>query len=211
MSDSNFRQRAGALSLVALFPALLVSTAIDPLGDSHDNASQLHNAIGHSGAVAASAGFELLAAALAPVAVLWLVGLVRDRGRVLANVGGVLGMLGAVGMNLIGVHQLFIAALADRDRANGVAVLDRLDHLAGPVVVLFFFVPAALFLLALAARRAGLVPTWVPVVAAFFFFADLAPLPGVEIVQLLLGLAAFGTIAARALRGPSPSLQPAAV
>jgi hypothetical protein len=210
MSEHRFRRRAGALSLVALFPALLVSTAIDPLGDSHDNATQLHNAIGHSGAVVASAGFELLAAALAPVAVLWLVQLVHDRGRVLANIGGVLGVAGSLGMALIGVHQLFVAALADTDPAHGSAALDRLDHLAGPVVVLFFGVPVALVLLAVAARRAHLVPTWVPAVAGLFFIADFTPIPEAEIIQLLLGLAAFGTIALRTLRAPTWNAKPVA-
>jgi predicted membrane channel-forming protein YqfA (hemolysin III family) len=210
MPDHSFRRRAGALSLVALFPALLVSTAIDPLGDNHDNTTQLHNAIGHSGAVVASAALELLAAALAPVAVLWLVQLVNDRGRVLANIGGVLGIAGALGMALIGLHELFIAALADTDPAHGTAILDRLDHLAGPVVVLFFGVPIALVLLAIAAHRAHLVPTWVPALAGLFFIADFTPIPEAEIIQLLLGLAAFGTIAFRALRTPTWSTEPAA-
>ena len=209
MSQHGFRRRAGALSLVALFPALLASTAIDPLGDNHDNATQLHNAVGHSGAVVASAAFELLAAALAPVAVLWLVQLVNGRGRVLANIGGVLGVAGSLGMALIGVHQLFIAALADADPAHGTAVLDRLDHLAGPIVVLFFLVPVALVLLAVAARRARLVPSWVPGVAGLFFIADFTPLPEAEIIQLLLGLAAFGTIALRASRGRAWDPEPA--
>jgi hypothetical protein len=209
MPEHSFRRRAGALSLVALFPALIVSTAIDPLGDNHHNASQLHNAIGHSGAVVASAAFELLAAALAPIAVLWLVQLVNDRGRVLANIGGVLGIAGSVGMALIGVHQLFIAALADADPAHGTAVLNRLDHLAGPVVALFFGVPIALVLLAIAAHRAHLVPTWVPAVAGLFFIADFTPIPESEIIQLLLGLTAFGAIALRALRTPNWNTEPA--
>lgn len=198
MSDHRFRQRAGALALVALFPALLISTAVDPLGDNHDNATQLHNAIGHSGAVVASAAFELLAAALAPVAVLWLVQVVHDRGRVLANIGGVLGIAGSVGMALIGIHQLFIAALADADPTHGTAVLNRLDHLAGPAVALFSGVPIALVLLAIAAHRARLVRAWVLIAAGLFFVADFTPIPGAEIIQLLLGLATFGVIALRA-------------
>lgn len=210
MNESRFRRAAGAVCLVALFPLLIVSTAIDPLGDNHNNATQLHKAVGHTGAVVASASFELLAAALAPVAILWLVQLVRARGRVLANVGGVVGIVGAVGMALIGVHQFFVAALAEADPGRGTAVLDRLDHLAGPIVVLFFGVPVALVLLAVAARLAGLVATWVPVVAGLFFVADFLPIPGAEVLQLLLGLAAFGTIAVTALRRPAWSARPAA-
>lgn len=211
MTENTFRRRAGAVSLVALFPVLLLSTAIDPLGDSHDNASQLHHAVGHSGAVVASAMLELLAAALAPVAVLWLVQLVTGRGRVLANVGGVLGILGSVGMTLIGIHQIFVAALADADPAHGVAVLDRLDHLVGPLPVLFFGVPVALVLLAIAARRAELVPAWVPALAGLFFVADFFPIPGAETIQLVLGLVAFGAIALRGLRPGKWQAETAAV
>ena len=209
MSESNFRRYAGALSPVGLFIALLASTALDPLGDNHHNAVQLHKAAGHSGAVVASAAFELIAAALAPVAVLWLVQLVRGRGRTLANVGGVLGILGSVGMTTIGVHQLFVAALADADPAHGTAVLDKLDHLAGPLPVLFFLVPIALVLLALAVHRAGLVAAWVPAAAGLFFLIDFTPIPGHEVIQLVIGLAVFATISLRGARTPLVRVQPA--
>lgn len=209
MPERTFRSRAGAFSVVGLFVALLASTAVDPLGDNHDNAVQLHKAAGHTGAVVASAALELIAAAFAAVAVLWLVQLVRGRGSTLANAGGALGVLGSVGMAMIGVHQILVAALAEADPARGVAVLDRLDHLAGPAPVLFFFVPVALVLLAVAVHRAGLVPGWVPALAGVFFVLEFLPLPGAEVAQLVLGLVAFGTIAARGLRGGEPRLEPA--
>lgn len=202
MPESSFRRYAGAIAPAVMFVALLVSTALDPLGENHDNAVQLGKAVGHSSAVVASAAFELIAAALAPVAVLWLVQLVRGRGRTLATIGGVLGVLGAVGMTLIGIHQLFIAALADTDRARGVAVLDKLDHLAGPLPILFFLTPIALVLLAVAIHRAGLVSVWVPAAAGLFFVIDFVPIPGAEVIQLLLGLAVFAAIAFNALRTP---------
>jgi hypothetical protein len=43
--------------------------------------------------------------------------------------------------------------------------------------------------------RAGLVSRWVIPVAVLFVLADFVPAPGAEIVQLMLGLAAFGRIA----------------
>lgn len=202
MPDSNLRRWTAAISPTALFVALLASTAIDPLGDKHNNTVQLQKAAGHSGAVVASAAFELLAAALAPVAVLWLVQLARGRGRTLASVGGVLGLAGAVGMTTIGVHQLFIAALADAAPAHGVAVLNKLDHLVGPLPLLFFLTPLALVLLAVAINRAGIVPVWIPAAAAVFFLIDFTPIPGAELIQLLLGLTVFATITLRALRTP---------
>jgi hypothetical protein len=209
MTVSSFRRWAGPASPIALFVALLVSTAFDPLGDNHDNAVQLHKATGHSGAVVASAAFELVAAAVTPVAVLWLVQLVRGRGRGLANAGGVLGVAGAVGMTMIGVHQLFVAALADVDASNGVTVLNKLDHLVGPLPVLFFFVPLALVLLAIAVHRAGLVPLWVPVAAGVFFVVEFTPIPGAELIQLLVGLGVFATIALRSLQASQLHAAPA--
>lgn len=209
MPESNFRRWVGAGSPIALFVALLISTAIDPLADNHDNAAQLQNAVGHSGAVVASAALELLAAALAPVAVLWLVQLARGRGRTLANLGGVLGVAGAVGMTMIGVHQLFIAALANADPTHGVAVLDKLDRLVGPLPVLFFLMPLALVLLAVATHRAGIVPLWIPIAAGVFFFIDFTPIPEAELIQLALGLTVFATITLRALRIPPPHMQAA--
>lgn len=200
MPVSNFRRRVGALSTIGLFAALIASTIVDPLGDNHDNAVQLHKATGHSSAVVASAALELVAAALAPVAVLWLVQLVRGRGARLANVSGGVGIAGSLGMAMIGVHQFFVAALADADPAHGVAVLDRLDHLVGPVPLLFFGVPVALVLLAVAVYRAGLAPRWVPALAVVFFVIDFLPVPGAEAIQLVLGLIVFGSISARALR-----------
>ena len=47
--------------------------------------------------------------------------------------------------------------------------------------------------------RAGLVPRWVIPVAVLFMLAGFVPAPGAEIVQFVLGLAAFGRIAYRIL------------
>ena len=65
--------------------------------------------------------------------------------------------------------------------------------------MLFFALPVALAMLAVADVRAGLVPRWVIPVAVLFVLADFVPAPGAEIVQMVLGLAAFGRIAYRIL------------
>lgn len=96
---------------------------------------------------------------------------------------------------LIGLHGLFIVALAGQGGVTGNAVLGRLDHLAPAVAVLFFALPVALTLLAVAAVRGGYAPRWVIPAAVLFFLADFVPLPGAEIIQMVLGLAAFGRIA----------------
>ena len=189
-----FRRRAGAGTIVAFFLVLLAGTLIAPT-DSHANADQLRAAALHPGAAQAAAWCEILAGVLAPVVVLTLMHIVRDRGRAVANVGGVLGILGSAGSTLIGLHGLFIGALAGQGHATGIAVLGRLDHVASGVPVLFFVLPVALVLLAVAVFLAGYAPRWVIPVAVLFLLADFAPVPGAEIVQIVLGLAAFGRIA----------------
>jgi hypothetical protein len=79
-------------------------------------------------------------------------------------------------------------------------VLTRLDHIASALPLLFFALPVALTLLALANVRAGLAPRWVIPVAVLFALADFVPVPGAELFQMALGLAAFGRIAYRILR-----------
>ena len=195
MSISNaaaFRRRAGAGAIIAFFFLLLASALLEPT-DSHSNGDQLRAAAAHSGAMQAASWCEILAGVLAPVVVLTLMHIVRGRGVVLAHVGGILGILGSVSGALIGLHGLFVVALAGRGDAT--AVLDRLDHIAPAITVLFFALPVALAMLAIAAVRGGLAPRWVIPAAVLFVLADFAPVPGAEIVQMALGLAAFGRIA----------------
>jgi len=189
-----FRRRAGAATIVAFFLVLLAGTLIEPT-DSHANADQLRAAALHSGAAQAAAWCEILAGVLAPVVVLTLMHIVRGRGAALAHTGGILGILGSVGGTLIGLHGLFIVALANQGGATGSAVLARLDHIAPAITVLFFALPVALVLLAVAAVRGGYAPRWVIAVAVLFLLCDFAPVPGAEIIQMVLGLAAFGRIA----------------
>jgi hypothetical protein len=195
---SAFRRRSSGTAIIAFFCLLLASTLLEPTG-SHANGDELRAAAAHPGAMQASAWCEILASVLAPVVVIALMHIVRGRGVVLAHIGGILGILGSVGGTMIGLHGLFIVALADSGDGAGNAVLTNLDRIAPALIVLFFALPVALTLLAVANVRAGLVPRWVIPVAALFVLADFVPAPGAEIVQLVLGLAAFGRIAYRIL------------
>jgi hypothetical protein len=215
-----FRRRAGAATIIAFFCALLASTLLEPTA-SHANGDQLRAAALHPGAMQAASWCEILTGVLAPVVVLTLMHIVRGRGAALAHAGGILGILGSVGGTLIGLHGLFIVALADQGGATGNAVLSRLNHIAPAITVLFFALPIALVLLAAAVVRGGYAPRWVIGVAVLFLLTDFAPLPGAEIVQVALGLAAFGRIARSILTmsdaewesaaGAAPSGHPAAV
>ena len=100
---------------------------------------------------------------------------------------------------MIGLHSLFIVALAQDGGGAGNAALTRLDHIA-PVIPVLFALPVALTLLAVADVLAGLAPRWVIPVAVLFLLAGFAPVPGADFIQIALGLAAFGRIAYRILR-----------
>lgn len=191
-----FRRRAAATSIIAFFGLMLASTLLEPTG-SHAPGDQLRAAAAHPGAMQASAWCEILAGILAPVVVLALMHIVRRRGVVLAHVGGILGILGSAGGVMIGLHSLFVVALADNGAGAGNGVLARLDQLAPAVPVLFFALPVALAILAVADVRAGLVPRWVIPAAVLFVLVDLAPVPGAEFIQMALAFAAFGRIAQR--------------
>jgi hypothetical protein len=214
-----FRRRAGATAIIAFFCLLLASTLLEPTG-STANSDQLRAAAAHPAAMQASAWCQILAGVLAPVVVITLMHVVRRRGVVLAHVGGILGILGSVGGTMIGVHGLFIVALAQDGGGAGNAVLTRLDQIAPVIIVLFFALPVALTLLAVADVRAGLVPRWVIPAAVLFLLAGFVPAAAAGIGQLVLGLAVFGRIAYRILgmsdaewesgpAAPLPSAQPA--
>ena len=142
-------------------------------------------------------GIELVAALLFGGLVLAFAGLTRGRGRGLGNAGAVFGVMGVVGMSLIAVHHWLYVAVAPLPRTTAVAVVDRLDHAAGPeIFLLFVAAPVAVLLFVLAGFRAGFVPMPALVLTIAFFLGELVPgLPGGELVPLLLMLVAQSWIA----------------
>ena len=199
---SRFRRVACAAALPAFPLALLVGGLVSPT-DSTANADQLRAAAVHGTAWQAAALLELLAAALLPLAVAGVVEAVRGRGAALATAGGALGVLGTLGMTLIGARHLFVYGLTAGDSTMALHALDRMDGGAGAVAFLLMFGgPLALIALTAAAARAGIVPGWLVAGAFLFVVSDMLPVPGAEIVQGLLGLATFGTLAGRTLRLP---------
>lgn len=205
----NTRRLVCALALPAFPLALLAGSLVSPT-DSTDNAVQLRAASAHGTAWAAAAAFELLAAAVMPLAVAAVVHAVRGRGAALATAGGALGVLGTVGMAGIAFRHVFVYGMSTIGQAQALHALDRVDHAFGPVILpLMFLGPIAFVVLAAAAARARIAPRWVPVGAFLFFVADLLPLPGAEVVQQLIGIATF-VVLARAVASADPDAAPEA-
>lgn len=193
------RRRACALALPGIPLAFLLSSLISPT-DSDQNTDQLRAAAAHAGRWQAAALFELLAAALFPLAVAGVVHLVRHRGAALAHLAALLGGLGTLGVTSIALRHLYIYGLTATDRASALRVLDRLDSHAGAVAMpLMIAGPLALLLLCGAAARAGLAPRWVVLGAVGFAISDMLPIPAAELIQGAIGVATFGMIALRML------------
>jgi hypothetical protein len=198
--STSFRRRACAVALPGIPLALLVGTLISPT-DSTNNASQLRAAAAHGVRWDIAAFFELLAAALLPLAAAGVVSLVRQRGGRLATAGAALAGLGSIGLAAIGLRHLFIYGLATTPQATALHVLDRIDHAAGPVILPCMLAgPIALIVLVSAAARARYVPRWTIAAAVLFFISDSLPIPAAEEIQGVIGIATFTAVALRLLR-----------
>lgn len=190
------RRWAGAISLPLFFVAALGSTISDPIEDQTATpAEQLHQAAAHLGRLQATVLFELLAAVLFVASTMAVVGAVRGRGSGVANAGGVLGILGAIGMAMIGVNHVYMYALAASGSSDALRILDARDAAAGPLPLLFFAGPFALAVLCVAAFRGGLVRWPLLVVAGAFLLLEYIPTPLGEVASFVVGLVAYSWIA----------------
>jgi hypothetical protein len=109
-------------------------------------------------------------------------------------VGAVLGILGVVGMSAIGIHQFFVAAIANTGSPDGLEILYALGPLIGPLPILFFATPLAMLVLVASAHRAGFVPKTAAVLMVLFVLIDKAPVSHAETLQMVLGLFVFGWV-----------------
>ncbi len=196
------RRIAGALTLPAMFLALLATGPLDPLDDNGSNAEQLRLAAGQLARLQTLALVEVAASILLVGVVLAFAGRTRSRGQVLGNIGVALGVPGALAMVLIALHHVLLGVLASQPLAIGTQVLAGLDAAVMPFLLpLMFCGPISLAVLALAGWRAGFVPLPALVFALLFGITDWLPmLPGGELIPLLFGLVGFGWTAVVLLR-----------
>jgi hypothetical protein len=197
MSTRSLRRRAAAAALPAIPLALLVGTLISPT-DSSSNAPQLRAAAAQGTRWDAAALFELLTAALFPLAAAGIAHAVRQRGAALATVAAAVAGLGSIGMAAIGFRHLFIYGLATAPQATALRGLDRIDSSVGPVVFACMLAgPLALILLTGAAVRAGYAARWTIAGAVLFSIADSLPIPAAEEIQGVVGIVTFAFVALR--------------
>lgn len=199
---TDFRRKAAGIGVIGSFAALVAQDVVEP-ENSGNPAEMLRLASDHGGEFFAAALLLLVSTILLVPGIYGLVHLVRERGVKLAHIGGVFAVLGALGHMAYVTYALFVLEMADGDRAQMVALLERMDSGGAAVVFpLILSFAVALLLLAVALYRAGYMPRWglVAVIAAVLI--DVAA-PGGAVVGLakqLLAGAAFAPVGLQMLR-----------
>ncbi|HEY3530565.1 MAG TPA: hypothetical protein VGK78_15575 [Nocardioides sp.] len=158
------RTRAGLTALVGGAVLLALSRLLTTEGGSP--ADRLHQMNGQDVRVTASALLAIAGFAALVPGFLTVVATVRGRGGVLATIGGALVVLGGVGFGVLSSIDLSTLAATHVDSGQAMRdYLHQLDVSPGVLVVTPFAVIGYLigpFLVTLAARRAGVVPPWLP-------------------------------------------------
>jgi hypothetical protein len=158
------RTATGLISLVAGAVVLALSRVLAADGGSpHERLSQMHD---HDVQATASALLGVLGFMALIPGFLAVAAQVRRRGARLATVGAALVVIGCVGFAiLVSVDASTLAASKVPDTDTMATFLHELDvstiilPLTPPAVIGYFVGP---FLVTLGARRAGIVPAWLP-------------------------------------------------
>lgn len=201
MFDSRRPRRVAAgLGLLGFGLTLVAQDPLDPTAPGFYAA-----AVSSPGLLAASALILVASAALTVPAICAIIHQARDRGALLAFLGGSLTLLGALGHAALGTVCLVMRSLAGGEPAQMRAFEERLD--ADPAVVLVFVLLVSfgpgLALLAFAAWRAGLIGWWGPaaVTAVAVLHAVLPDDPprAVSLAGLAVIAVVFGRLGVRTL------------
>ena len=204
MFNVTFRRRLAGLALIGAFATLLISELVGPRG-TDTNLELLDAVAADRAGYLASALLVLASTVLFIPAVLGILGLVRERARVIGHLGVGFGFLGALGHTAFVTYALFVAELADAGpRAQMAALLDDLDSgLAGIVMPFIMSFALSLLLMGIALYRARAVPRWVLLVVTAAVVIELAAPTGTLAAAVLkqgLVTVGFGYLGVRLLR-----------
>jgi len=185
------RRIAAGIGLIG-FPALLV---VEGLIDPTDDTTFFAASLSHPDALAYSALLLLASAVFTIPAIGGILHMARDRGAVLADLGAVFTVLGAMGHTALAVIYLLLRSLDAGRPAEMIAFEDRINAdpwLTAVGLALLVSFGLGLTLLSWAAWRAGLMGWWGPavitgVVLVHNFYPDDVP--------MIVGIAALGAIA----------------
>lgn len=185
------RLTAGALCLPVTFGIMLVgSPLLDPLDDRADEATTLHQALGHAGQIAGLGWAEILTGVLAIAGLMTLVGAIRSRGAGWANATAVVTLLSTGGLIGIAMNHFVISGLTASSLTTDqrVEALKRFHDAGGPIVVLIMLSALAFVLAAVAAWRSGLSSPLVLVPAVALLVVSTAPGEAAQYASSAAGL-----------------------
>ena len=216
----NVRRSATGICLV-LWPLSMLGAALAQPVIGDDPAEVYDAAATQAGRIAASVAIGGPGVLLWIIAVAGVLHLVQSRGAGLANVGGGLALLGALGHAVMATLFLVLLGLPQEgDRAALVPVVDRIATHVFPVALpLLLLGGIGVVLLALALRRAGQAPLATPVLVIAGFVSEFVPLGGTmsDLVLWVLVGAGLSIAGLRVLRlsdaqwGDQPDGTPSAV
>lgn len=192
----------------------LLLVAQDPL-DPTDGAGFYDAAVGRPGLMTASALTLLASAVLTVPAIGGIIHQARDRGSLLAHLGGLFTLLGALGHMGLATVYLVMRSLAGGDPAQMRAFEDRLN--ADAALVVFFILLTSfgigMALLVWAAWRAGLIGWWAAALITVVVLVHnvLPDDPPAAVGLAMLGAIAvvFGRLGVRTLRLSDTDWDPA--
>ena len=158
------RTSAGLVALVGGAALLAIGRLLTTPGGS--TAQRLDQMNGQDVRVTLSALLTILGFALLVPGLLTITAFVRERGALLATIGSGLVVLGAVGMSVLAAVDLTTLAATHAGPSSAMReLLHAMDTSPGILALTPFAVAGYLlgpFLITLGARRAGLLPRWLP-------------------------------------------------
>lgn len=185
------RRVVGACCLPAAFAVMIVGSALlDPLDDSANEATTIHDAVGHAGQIAALGWAEVLSAFLVLGGLMTVVGAVRGRGAGWANATGVLAILSSAGLLGIALNHFVVSGLTSSNLGLDARIeaLTRFHHAGGPIVAFIMISALGFVTAALAGWRSGLTSRLVLVPAAAFLVISFAPGEAAQYAAMAAGL-----------------------
>lgn len=185
------RRIVGALCLPTIFVVMLVGTPLlNPLDDRADESATLHQALGHSGQIAALGWAEILTGVLTIAGLMTVVGSIRTRGAGWANATGVVTVVSAAGLIGIAMNHFLISGLTSSSLSmtQRVEAFTKFHDAGGPIVVLIMIGALGFVTAAVAAWRAGLSSPLILVPAVALLVASTAPGDAAEYASQVAGL-----------------------
>jgi hypothetical protein len=202
MNTTRFRRTTTGTCLV-VWPLSMLGAALAQPEIGEHPAEVYDAAANHAGRIAASVAIGGPGVLLWVVAVVGVVHLIRSRGATLAQVGGGLALLGALGHAVMATLFLVLLGLPqDGHRTELLPVLDRVAGHVFPVALpLLMLGGVGVVLLAFALRRAGRAPLATPWLVSAGFVSEMVPLGGTtgDIVLWALVGAGLGLAGLRVL------------